>query len=104
MKRVIEGKVYNTDTARQICQVRCSCYPGDFHYEETWLYRSPRGVYFLAGSGGPMTRWARPEGSNSWSGGSGLHLIGKDEAISIAEDAEMSPSEMIAAGFEIEEG
>lgn len=103
MKRVIDGKVYNTETAEEICDLPCSAYPGDFQYHETTLYRTPKGAYFLAGKGGPMTRWAQPEGTNGYSGGSGLEVVTSEEARGHAESAEVSPEEMIQAGFELEE-
>lgn len=104
MKRVIEGKLYNTETADKICDLPCQYYPGDFNYHETTMYRSPKGQYFLAGRGGPKTRWSQAIGNSGYSRGSGIELISKDEARGIAESAEMTPDEMIDAGFEVEEG
>lgn len=104
MKRVIGGKSYDTDTAKEICELPCSFYKGDFQYHSTSLYRTLRGAYFLAGEGGPMSMWAKPVGSNGHSGGSGLCVIDADEAREHAERAGLSAEEMVAAGFEIEEG
>lgn len=104
MKRVIDGKVYDTETATAICELACHYYQGDFNWHDTRLYRTQRGAYFLAGDGGPMSMWAVPEGSNGYSGGSGLSVIDADEAREHAERAGLSPEEMIEAGFTIEEG
>ena len=104
MKRVIGGKIFNTETAEEICELPCHYYRSDFQWHETVLYRTKRGAYFLAGSGGPASRWARPEGSNGHSSGRGLETITKDEARMYAESAELSPEKMIEAGFELEEG
>lgn len=103
MKRVIDGKVYNTETAEEVCELPCHYYPGDFQYHETTLYRTPKGAYFLAGKGGPMTMWSEPSGNNGYSGGSGLRVIDQAEAREYAESAELSPEAMQAAGFELEE-
>lgn len=103
MKRVIDGKIYNTETAEEICDLTCSAYPGDFQFHETTLYRTPKGAYFLAGKGGPLTRWAQPEGNSGYSGGSGLEVVTQEEARGYAESAELSPEAMIEAGFELEE-
>ena len=63
MKRIIDGKRYNTETATEICDVSApGFYRGDFRYEDTQLYCTPRGGWFLAGEGGPMSRWARSVG------------------------------------------
>lgn len=104
MKKVIDGKVYNTETAEHICTLECRYYPGDFGYHDTGLYRTKKSTYFLHGTGGPMTMWAQPEGNTGRRGGSGLRVISADEAREYAEDAGLEPEEMIAAGFEIEEG
>ena len=104
MKKIINGKTYNTKTAKCICDVECRYYPGDHAYHETGLYLSPKGAYFLAGSGGPSSMWSRSCGPNSWSGGSGLIVIDKEEAREYAEEAGASEEEMREAGFDIEEG
>ncbi|MEX2492957.1 MAG: hypothetical protein WD425_14475 [Nitrospirales bacterium] len=58
MKRVIDSKVHNTQTATEICELPCHHYRGDFQYHDTTLYRTPKGAYFVAGEGGPMSMWA----------------------------------------------
>lgn len=103
MRKVIEGKVYDTGTAIHVCDLPCHHFPGDFSYHETGLYRTKKGVYFLAGEGGPMSMWSESTGNNSWSGGSGLMPISADNARAHAEAAGLDPEEMISAGFEIEE-
>ena len=101
MKRVIAGRVYNTETATDICtQSRCH---SDFSDHTTTLYRTKNGNYFLSGEGGPQSRWSQSCGQNSWSGGSGLIPIDADEARQFAEDRELDPDEMIEAGFAITE-
>lgn len=103
MKRVIDGKIYNTATATEICDLPCHHYRGDFHWHDTTLYRTKKGAYFLAGEGGPMSLWAEPSGNNGWSGGSGLRVITAEEAREYAEQAELDPEAMQQAGFELEE-
>jgi hypothetical protein len=86
MKRIIDGKRYDTATATYICD--CSprgFYGGDFRYEDTGLYRTPRGNWFLSGRGGPMSRWARSSGLNGRTDGSGVAPLDLDEARSFLE-------------------
>jgi hypothetical protein len=86
MKKIIDGKRYDTDTATLVCD--CSprgFYRNDFRYEDTQLYRTPRGGWFVAGEGGPLTRWARSAGQNSWTGGCGIQPLDDDEARDILE-------------------
>ncbi len=103
MKRVIDGRVYNTETATEVCELPCSYYPGDFNFHQTSLYLTKNGRYFLAGKGGPMTMWAERCGNSGTSGGSGVMPLDKSDARCHAESAELSPEAMTAAGFEVEE-
>lgn len=91
MKKVINGKIYNTETAELIGEDSYS-YPGDFHHWEAALYRTPRShQYFLAGSGGPMSRFAQSVGQNEWSGGSDLIPLSPEDALAWAE-AHLKPA------------
>lgn len=68
MKKIINGKLYDTDTAKQVGSNYYGEGPRDFrHYSET-LYRKRTGEYFLYGEGGPMSRYAESIGQNQWSG------------------------------------
>lgn len=104
MKRVIEGKSYNTDTAEHICDLECSDYPNDFRYHDTALYRTKKGAYFLSGEGGPMSMWSRAAMGGGSTSGKGIQLIDYAEARETAERAGLDEEEMTAAGFKIEEG
>ena len=69
MKKIISGKMYDTDTAKEIA-MRCHGQgPRDFRYYEETLYRKRTGEYFLYGEGGPMSRYAESCGQNQWRGG-----------------------------------
>lgn len=68
MKKIINGKLYDTDTAKCL---------GDWH--NTWdsrshtyvfeaLYQKRTGECFLYGTGGPMSKYSRTVGDNEWSG------------------------------------
>ena len=60
MKAIINGLRYDTDKATLIGEASHG-YASDFQHWEAGLYKTPRsGRFFLAGSGGPMTRWSRP--------------------------------------------
>ena len=69
MKRIIKGKVYDTDTAKLIAEASASCAHSDFGYWEEELYQKKTGEYFLHGAGGPASKYARHVEINSWSGG-----------------------------------
>ncbi len=88
MKRVINGKVYDTKTAEVIHSISDG-YAGDFRaYAET-LYRTKKGAWFLRGEGGPMTRWATGHSDGSLSGGEGVVPMTDHEALQWCERAEI---------------
>lgn len=55
MKKVINGKVYNTETAEEVASYSFSN-SNDFRYIREKLYRTKKGNWFLYGEGGPMTK------------------------------------------------
>lgn len=84
MKKIINGKKYDTQTARYICSYQHS-YPGDFSYCYEALYLKKTGEFFLYGEGGPMTEYSVAVGQNTWSGGEEIRPLTKREALKFAE-------------------
>ena len=72
MKKVINGKSYNCETAKEIAYARSDCGKSDFSWWEETLYKKSTGEYFLAGEGGPMSRYSQASGSNSTIAGSAI--------------------------------
>jgi hypothetical protein len=103
MKRIIDGKRYDTDTATRVACAESSCYRSDFHYWSEDLYRTPRGRWFIHGEGGPCTRWSRPVGTNGRTGSEGIEVLTVAEALEWCERREID-ADLIAGYFEIEEG
>lgn len=68
MKKVINGRRYDTDTAKEMGQASYSS-RSDFNYWIETLYRKNTGEYFLHGEGGAMSRYAETIGQNQWCGG-----------------------------------
>lgn len=65
MRKVIEGRRYDTDTAKQVGWY-WDKEEGDFFHVEETLYRKRNGEYFLHGKGGAaIARYCqyRPDGS-----------------------------------------
>lgn len=101
MKKVIDGKMYNTETATEISSAGNSLGRGDFrHYYET-LYRTKKGAFFLYGEGGPMTKYGQPCGDMT-EGGDGFFVLSNREALSWCERHEVE-ADTIAELFEVEE-
>jgi hypothetical protein len=74
MKKIINNKVYDTDTARFIYHWDNDL-PGDMNWCEEFLYQKKTGEYFIYGSGGAMSGWARSTGQNSWGAGEGIRPV-----------------------------
>jgi len=66
MKKTIHGLRYDTEKAILIGEYYNGNDVNDFSYWEASLFKTQRsGRYFLAGSGGPMTRYATAQGNQS---------------------------------------
>jgi hypothetical protein len=85
MKKVIEGKVYNTETAEKIHSWDNGYYGSDFKMCEETLYRTKKGAFFLHGEGGPMSKYAVSH-DNSSSYGSDIQVLSDAEVIEWLED------------------
>ena len=85
MKKIINGKRYDTDTAKEMASASYSGSVRDFAYWEETLYRKSTGEFFLYGEGGPASKYARPVGQNNWSGGERIMPLTLEEAQEWAE-------------------
>jgi hypothetical protein len=85
MKQVINGKMYNTETATLIHEWDNGIYGNDFRSCEESLYVTKKGNYFIAGSGGAMSDYAESNG-NSTSGGSRIWTLDKKDALKWLEE------------------
>ena len=102
MKKVINGKVYDTDTARK---VGCFDYGlGDriSGWSET-LYVKRTGEYFLLGEGGPGSKYSVCTGVNDFSGSTKIFPLSYNDACKWAED-NLDVDEYIAEFGAIAEG
>lgn len=77
MKKIIDGKVYDTEKATRIIQ--WSGGPSsDIFFEE--LYKTQNGNYFLYGEGAENTNWAIRIGDD-WYNGWGIMPLNEKEAM-----------------------
>lgn len=65
MKKIINGKVYDTETAKRVGRWYNGHYTSDFAYCSEDLYRKKTGEFFLHGEGGAMSRYASHSGNSS---------------------------------------
>lgn len=86
MKKIIGGKLYDTEKAKELGAWRNAGSWRDFSHKEETLYRKKTGEFFLHGQGGPMTNYAEATGANSWSGGERIMPLTFQEARKWAEE------------------
>ena len=86
MRKVINGRTYNTDTSKIIGEWSNEYGVRDFKACEETLYKNTKGAYFLYGEGGPMSKYAKSAGQNSWTGGSNITPMTAEEAQAWAEE------------------
>lgn len=83
MKKIINNKLYNTETA---VEIGLDCGGDGFAHWCERLYRKRTGEYFLHGEGGPSTKYAITIGQNSWSGGEKIMPLTYENARQWAEE------------------
>lgn len=86
MKKIINGKKYDTSTAELIGSYSNDLSYSDFSYYCEELYKKRTGEFFLYGKGGAMTEYARSCGQNSWCGGEEIIPFSEKEAKRWAEE------------------
>lgn len=85
MKKIINGRRYDTDTAKEMGYYTYSNRT-DFHFFEETLYRKNTGEFFLHGYGGVATKYAEAVGQNGWRAGERIMPMSLEEAQEWAEE------------------
>ena len=101
-RAVIDGKIYDTETATHICECGNDYGRSDFKFVDQDLYRTPRGRFFLAGEGGPMSHWCRSVG-DGYTGGCGIKQVCPGDARDYMESAGCGQADYERAGLELED-
>jgi hypothetical protein len=82
MKKVIDKKLYDTDTADKIAEWdNGHTSKRDFHYCSEDMYRTKKGSWFLYGEGGAASKYAESCGQNETCGGAAIVPLTPDEAL-----------------------
>lgn len=69
MKKVINGKRYDTETAKEIAITKSPEGVNDFKHWEEVLYKKHTGEYFLHGFGNAASKYAESCGNSEWTPG-----------------------------------
>lgn len=84
MKKVIRGRVCDTDTAKKIGEWDNGIYGSDINACSESLYRTKSGCYFLHGCGGANTKYATVS-DGSWGSGEIIIPLEEESAIEWAK-------------------
>lgn len=84
MKKIINGKVYNTETATRVGFYEVG-FQGDIDYVSEELYRKKNGEFFVYAEGGAATSYATSRGSDGYAAGEAITPMTYDEAAQWAE-------------------
>ncbi len=90
MKKIIDGKVYNTETAERIANEGKSLH--NFYSTSEALYRTKNGAWFIHGkssAGGAYSRWS----GNSCGFGEDIIALERKEVLCWAEKASINDEE-----------
>lgn len=79
MRKIINSKMYNTETATEVASYDNGCSMGDFRHYSEELYRKKTGEFFLYGCGGAMSKYSK-SCNNGWSGGSQIIPMSENKA------------------------
>lgn len=102
MDKRINGKMYNTDTAKMLVRIDSGHSPTDFAYWEESLYRTKTGNFFLYGWGHGNSRYGEWHG-NSGGDGEKIMPMTPEEAEKWAEN-NLSGTEVERIFGKLEEG
>lgn len=80
MRKIINGRTYNTATSKLIGEWSNGLFTNDFNYCSEDLYKNSKGAYFIHYDGGAMSKYRKYSGPNSWGGDAGITPLTYDEA------------------------
>lgn len=86
MKKIINGKMYDTDTAKVLGTWSSPHSVTDFAYYTETLHQKRTGEFFLFGDGGPASRYAAQVERSRWSSGSKIIPLTWEDAQKWAEE------------------
>lgn len=86
MRKIINGRKYDTETATEVGYWQNMGDTRQFEYMCETLYRKRGGEYFLHGEGGAATKYAKSYGLNEWGYGERIMPMTHVEARQWAEE------------------
>lgn len=102
MKKIINGKVYNTESAEFIASHQTAGRQLGIDFDAVYeaLYKTKRGAYFLVGEGFNMP-WGKSDG-NGFCYGENIVALTEQETLEWCEKRQIDPDD-IEGEFQVEE-
>jgi len=97
MQQILDGKLYDTETADRLARWSNGKFQNDFYYDYSNLYKTKKGQFFITGN----TQLEYAEDATT-----DMRLLDKEEVLRWIEYRQLEPSEIddFKAHFEVEEG
>lgn len=86
MKKYINRKLYDTETARKCGEYEPNPYRSDFSWYCETLYQKRTGEFFLHGDGNAASPYSKSCGQNEWTGSEAIKPLTYEEAQKWAEE------------------
>lgn len=86
MKKTIQGRLYDTETAKRCGSYEPNPSKSDFHWYRESLYRKKSGEFFLYGEGNVASPYCKTVAQNEWSSGEKIIPLTYDGAAKWAEE------------------
>jgi hypothetical protein len=96
MKGICDGKRYDTDRAEELACASFAAKDDPAHWEEC-LFRTERGAFFLAATGGPESKYGVPVDMQRFGPGERIVPLEPDKALRWAE--QNAPMDVIERAF-----
>lgn len=86
MRKIIDGKVYDTETAKFLAEFESNFAVNDFNWYMENLYIKKTGEYFLYGKGNGLTSYKKSMSGGGWTSGEKIIPLSEEEAQKWAEE------------------
>jgi hypothetical protein len=80
MKKLIDGLLYDTESAEEIASWSNGLSYSDFNHMDETLYRTESGRWFIHGGGGPKTKYRKPAAGGGVTGSEDIRALTDAEA------------------------
>lgn len=89
MRKIINGKKYDTETAKEMWYYQYGDW-GDLFWWSEFLYRKRTGELFLYGIGGGQSKYAKSLGNGNYTTGDVIYPLTTEEALEYCENMGVS--------------